>query len=232
MPAGWTPYDERSLKEALQDLLFSRSGRLSLYFQNEFDRLVGRSSHLAAVLEALADAPARLSDVATRVGVKSGDAARYLERLGDALRHRDDGTYALEDSTFGLWLRWRKPGGSVVPMSIVGDEAERRVAEHLAKMGFDLVYQSRASRGAFDLLALRGATQLGIQVKRSPLPLRFAKTAWSRMAADAKRLGWRWVVASVDAAGEVRTLDPAEVRRGKELRLDQDAVIENLLLWL
>ena len=48
---------------------------------------------------------------------------------------------------------------------------ERVVAEHLARSGFELVYQSRGSRGAFDLLATRGAQQLGVQVKRSPLPL-------------------------------------------------------------
>ena len=38
-------------------------------------------------------------------------------------------------------------------MTIVGDEAEQAVAAFLAGLGFDLVYQSRASRGAFDLLA-------------------------------------------------------------------------------
>ncbi len=33
-------------------------------------------------------------------------------------------------------------------MTVVGDEAEKTVARHLARLGFDLVYQSRASRGA------------------------------------------------------------------------------------
>ena len=41
-------------------------------------------------------------------------------------------------------------------MSVVGDVAEQAVARFLAALGFDLVYQSRASRGAFDILALRG----------------------------------------------------------------------------
>jgi Holliday junction resolvase len=132
----------------------------------------------------------------------------------------------------GLWLRWRRPGGSVVPMSIIGDAAEREVAGLLARMGFDLVYQSRASRGSFDLLATRAATQLGVQVKRSPLPLRFSRTAWNRMAADARRLGWRWTVASVTPEGEVRFLDPSKVRRGKELRLGESAAIENVVEWV
>ena len=55
----------------------------------------------------------------------------YLDRLGDAVRRRDDGRHELEDETFGLWLSWRRPGGSVVPMGVLGDQAERVVAEHL-----------------------------------------------------------------------------------------------------
>jgi hypothetical protein len=47
---------------------------------------------------------------------------------------------------FELWLRWRSPGGAAVPMSVIGDEAERAVAENLAHLGFDLVYQSRVAR--------------------------------------------------------------------------------------
>jgi hypothetical protein len=99
-------------------------------------------------------------------------------------------------------------------------------------MGFDRVYQSRASRGAFDLLATRGAAQLGIQVTRSPLPLSFRRAEWQRMSADAKRLAWRWVIASVDAAGTTRFLDPARARREKTLRLGEPAIIENLVAWL
>ena len=99
-------------------------------------------------------------------------------------------------------------------------------------MGFDLVYQSRASRGAFDLLAIRGATQLGVQVKRRSLPLRFARADWSRMEAEAERLGWRWVVAAVDPAGPIAVLDPARAVEGREVRLDAAAAIPNLLLWI
>ena len=136
------------------------------------------------------------------------------------------------DSLFATWLRWRSPGGTVVPMKVIGDEAEQAVAAHLAALGFDLVYQSRASRGAFDLLALRGPDQLGLQVKRSALPLRFGKREWSRMEADAERWGWRWAIASVDPQGTVRILDPAGARHGKEIRLAADAAIDNVLLWL
>ncbi|MCG8421317.1 MAG: AAA family ATPase [Proteobacteria bacterium] len=227
------PYDDRVLKEALQDLLFSPSGRLSLYFQNQFDRVVGRSSFLASVLGALTSGPLRITDIAAAIGTRTGDAVRYVERLRDTVVRDEDGRYRLEDSTFGLWLRWRTPGGTVLPMSLVGDEAERESATVLARMGFDLVYQSLRSRGAFDLLATRGAHQLGVQVKRrATLPLRFGKTEWNRMLADAERFGWRWVIAVVSPDGDVSFLDPSKARRGKEVRLSAAARIDNLLLWL
>jgi len=224
--------DESALKWALQELLFSRSGRLSLYFQNEFDRLVGRSTYLAAALEALADGPQRLTDVAKTIAATSGATVRYLERLTDAVRQTDDGKYELTDSVFGLWLRWRRPGGSVVPMTVIGNEAEHQVADHLSSLGFELVYQSRGSRGAFDLLAVRGSSQLGVQVRRATLPLRFGRAEWNRMIADARRFGWSWVVAGVTPEGDVVLLDPAYCRKGREVRLDQSATIDNLLLWL
>ncbi len=226
------PYDDAAFKSALQEVLFSRTGRLSLYLQLGFDRAVGRSAYLAAALDALAEGPARMTDIAKRIGAATADTSRYFDRLGELVRRRDDGAYVLVDPVFGLWLRWRRPGGSAVPMTVVGDAAEREVATLLVRLGFDLVYQSRGSRGAFDLLATRGAVQLGVQVKRSPLPLRFERAPWQRMLADGKRLGWRWVIAAVDPSGLARFLDPAAARRGKQLRLDASAVIDNLVEWL
>jgi len=226
------PYDDAALKDALQDVLFSRTGRLALYLQLGFDRAVGRSTYLAAALDALSAGPLRMTDLAARIQVGTADAARYLERLGDVVRKREDGRYELEDPVFGLWLAWRRPGGTAVPMTVIGDAAEREVATLLAHSGFDLVYQARASRGAFDLLATRGSAQLAIQVKRSALPLAFRRVDWQRMAADAKRLGWRWAIAIVDPAGATHFLDPARARRGATVRLGKPAIIENLVAWL
>src|SRR5262249_40525193 len=156
-------------------LVFSKTGRLGLYFENEYHRLVGASTAQAAVLDALAEGPRKLTEVARAVRAGAPSTAPYLERLGGAGPRRNDRPYDFADHGLADWLRWRGPGGTVVPMTLLGDEAERAVAEHLAGLGFDLVYQSRASRGAFDLLALRGPAQLGVQVKRGDLPLRFAK---------------------------------------------------------
>ncbi|MCK5797832.1 MAG: AAA family ATPase [Deltaproteobacteria bacterium] len=226
------PYGDTELKAVMQRLLFSRTGRLALHFENEYARLVGRSTALAAILRVLAEGACRVSTLATQVGCATGSAVRYIERLGDAVASREDGRYALDDPTFALWLQWRRPGGSIVPMTLLGDEGEKNVAAELARLGFDLVYQSRASRGAFDLLALRGDRQLAVQVKRSPLPLRFRKRPWARMVADARRQGWQWLVAANLPTGEVYFLDPQKARVGRELRLEQEAIIDNVLAWI
>lgn len=227
------PYDEATVKAVLQTLLFSRTGRLALYFENEFSRAVGNASTAAATLTVVAELqPARLSEVARGIGASVPSTARYLDRLDDVVSRDEAGRYFVTDPLFRSWLRWRGPSGAAVPMSVVGDEAERAVAHELAGMGFDLVYQSRASRGAFDLLALRGPDQLGLQVKRSSPPLRFKKREWARMEADAARWGWRWAVVSVSPEGKVLVLDPAKVTRGRELRLGENAGISNLLRWL
>ena len=227
------PYDETSLQSALQDLLFSRTGRLALYFENEFKKLVGKSTFLAAVLNAVCAAPKTLTDISRQIGSPSGATLRYIERLGDAVARNSDGLYRIDDPVFGLWLQWRQPGGTVIPMTLVGDAAEKEVAFGLAKMGFDLVYQSRASRGSFDLLATRGHIQLGVQVKRTALPVRINIGDWKRMEADAERFGWRWVIATVDPKTDaLHFLDHQKAIIKRQAVLNQDAEIENLLRWL
>lgn len=226
------PIDDVAFKEALGQLLFVRTGRLALYFENEYHRAVGRSASHAAILTAVAAAPRRLGELATEIKAATGAATSYLDRLGDILVRGDDERWRLADPMFGLWLRWRAPGGSAVPMTVVGDEAERATAEALARLGFDLVYQSRASRGAFDLLATRGARQLGVQVKRTDLPAHIGVADWKRMHAESARLGWRWVIAAVAKDGVVHFLDPHKARARRGITLTASAAIDNVLLWL
>lgn len=226
------PYDEAALKQTFSELLFSTTGRLALYFQREYDELVGRASTLVATLQSMSEGPCRLADIARTINAPAGAATRYIERLGDAVVKRDDGRYELADPVFALWLRWRAPGGTVVPMRVIGDEAELTVARALAQMGFELVYQSRASRGAFDIFAVRAGRQLGIQVKRTNLPIRFKKTEWNRMIDDADRLGWQFVVAAVTPDNRLFFLDPGEARHGRALTLGEPAAIDNLLAWM
>ena len=220
------------LRSALQRVLFSDTGRLSLYFLNEFQRLVGRATTLAATLNALARGPRTLTEVARAIHGAAGATSGYLGRLGDAVLRDPEGRWQLADRTFGWWLQWRQPGGSVLPMKLVGDEAELAVAQRLAHLGFELVYQSRGSRGAFDLLATRGARILAVQVKRSPLPLRFSRAAWERMESDGERYGWQWLIAQVGPEGEVQLLDPARATRRGGVSLSEGSVLERPLDWL
>ncbi len=181
----------------------------------------------------MSEGPRRLGEIASATRSSSASTVRYIERLHDAVLRGEDGSYRIADPVFALWLSWKKPGGTVVPTSVIGDEAELSVARALAEMGFELVYQSRASRGAFDLLALRSGIELGIQVKRSRLPLRFKKGEWHRRQADAERFGFRFVVAAVDASSDsVSFLDPQRARISRSIALDDAAIIENLLCWL
>ncbi len=69
-------------------------------------------------------------------------------------------------------------------------------------------------------------------MKRSPLPLRFTREEWSRMTADAKRFGWRWIVAAVSVAEQVTLLDPAGMTKGRAITLKASAEIENIVTWV
>ncbi len=122
-------------------------------------------------------------------------------------------------------------------LAVALDEFQELAALESVRKGFDPFALMRSqwqkhTRGAFDLLATRGATQLGVQVKRSELPLRFSKVAWSRMAAEAERLGWHWVVVAVSVTGAIVVLDPDRASDGREVRLGEEAAIDNLVLWL
>ena len=234
LTAGEPPYDSGLVRQVYSELLFTRTGRLSLYFAREFDRLVGvNAATLAATLESLADGPLRTMDIARRTHTSSGAAVRYLERLGDAVTRGADQRWSLVDPVFGMWLRWRQPGGAVVPMTVIGDEAELEIARRLSALGFELVYQSRASRGAFDLLGVRAGVQVGLQVKRAELPVRFSKSAWARLHSDARRLGWRWLVAVVTPASQVWFFDPGAARVGaRPVTLTEAHALDNVLEWL
>lgn len=204
--------------------------------QRAYELLGGHPFYLQLLGEELIREPQPLRESALKAAVQrllfSRTGVRYLERLGDAVEKTDDGRYRLSDPVFGRWLAWRRPGGTAIPMRLLGDDAEQAVATAIARLGFELVYQSRGSRGGFDLLALRGIDRLGVQVKRARLPLALTTEEWARLEADGDRYGWRWVVAVAHPEAGVRYLDPAQARVRKTVRLHEEAVIANLLLWL
>ncbi|MFT3709060.1 MAG: AAA family ATPase [Archangium sp.] len=227
------PSDERALKEAISRLLFHRTGRLAMFFEAELTRVVGRSSTFLAILEQLARGPARPVDLQKVLRLSSSTVVNYLARLGDVITAREDGQWEITDRVMAMWLAWRAPGGAAVPMTVIGDEGERAVSKTLAELGFELVYQSKASRGAFDLLAIRAGATIGVQVKRSSMPLYFKASEWKRLEGEAKRLSWLPIVAACAADGTVTFLDAAKKRRStKGVSLGPAAAIDNLLVWV
>jgi len=82
------------------------------------------------------------------------------------------------------------------------------------------------------LLGVRAGIQVGIQVKRGALPVRFSKSAWARLASDARRFGWRWLVAVVTPASQVCFFDPTRARVGAAVTLTENLALDNVLRWL
>jgi Holliday junction resolvase len=101
---------------------------------------------------------------------------------------------------------------------LLGEESEKEVARELARQGVGLVYQSRASRGAFDLLAIYQTHQIGLQVKRiKKYPVYIAEREIGRMRSDARSLGWHAAIAfDLDGAVSIHALDRGtKTKRGR-----------------
>ncbi|MBI4602521.1 MAG: AAA family ATPase [Planctomycetes bacterium] len=225
-----TLIDEEDLKRALQALLFDPHGRLSLYLEGVFRQIVGRSTHLEQMLQAFS-VPSTPSEAAWKLGTTTAVVSTHLRRLRyeDVLERSEDGKYAVADPMFALWLRSRPDEPRAFAPYLLGDATERRVVETLGRIGFRLVYQSRASRGAFDLLALHEEMQLGIQCRRTRLPHYVGKEEYHRMASEARRLRWVPLLA-LDDGDAVRFYHLRSCRRSqKHFVLDEKVRhIENL----
>ncbi|MCK4303996.1 MAG: ATP-binding protein [Candidatus Eisenbacteria sp.] len=226
---GLEEINDDGFKIALQRLLFEESGRLQLYFRDLVGRVVGRSSSIERTLVAIAQEPARLSDLARRLGTAPGSLKSWINRC-QGLVASEDGIYRVTDPCLALWLRMKSDDRAVLPTIVLGNEAEQLVARRMATAGFELVFQSRASRGAFDLLAVLETTEVGVQVKKAGLPFYLSRDELHRMQHWAKRLGWVPVLALVEES-EVRFY-PVQSRRGSSRRCRFDRKtqqVENLL---
>lgn len=193
------PLPEDLFKESIQDALFSSTGRLFLHFAGLFREHVKRSRTLEQVLVALATDHRTVTEMAEMTHQRTGAVSTALQTLvaRDAVSRTIDGTYAIEDAMFKLWLAGTRSAlRTIAGPYHLGDEAERAMCQHLGREGFHLVYRSRGSRGAFDLLALLDTRPIGIQVKRRcDLPVYLDKTEHTRMVEMGRELGWLPVLA-------------------------------------
>jgi hypothetical protein len=203
--AGTEPVGPAAWKRTCQRVLFETSGRLYQYFEQMHVKTAGDSSMLEKILLALAEGPKRGCEIAGYAGVTQNRISSKLPILekADAIE-KEDMTYRICDPCYALWLRAvRAPQPNVMSPLILGDESERRVAREMARQGVGLVYQSRASRGAFDLLAVYQPHQIAVQVRRvKRFPAYLSQRELGRMEHDAAEMGWAAVLA-FDCDGEV-----------------------------
>ena len=227
--------DEHAFKIVLQELLFNRTGRLSIYFQNLFERVVSRSSMLESALLCLSE-PKNLTEIAKQLEMPTGTANAIVGRLlkEDVIVKTDDKQYLVPDKAFALWLKSNTEFRNVLPPLVLGDETEKLIARTLAQTGFTLVYQSKASRGAFDLLAIANTTFIGIQCKKATLPYYLPIKEYERMDFWAKRLSWIPLLA-LDISGKIRfySIYSLQHKTEKHYRVDEETPqVENLLTLL
>jgi Holliday junction resolvase len=85
-----------------------------------------------------------------------------------------------------------------------------------------LVYQSKASRGTFDLLAMHDYIMIGIQCKKAELPFYVAKEVIRRMQREAKKLDWHALLAVHTSSG-VRFYDVNNLKetKGRNIRINE-----------
>jgi Holliday junction resolvase len=224
--------DEEDWKRMCQRVLLQPSGRLYQYFELLHQKVVGRSSLLEKILVALSTGPARGSEIAASIGIAQNRLGSKLPLLeAQDVIVKKDASYRLYDPCYALWLKAaRGPVSSVAAPLLLGEASERNVARELARQGVGLVYQSRASRGAFDLLAVYQTHQIALQVRRiKKYPVYISERQIGRMRRDARTMGWHAALAfDLDDAVFVHALGQgAETKRGR--RYTQETALRHIL---
>ena len=224
--------DEEDWKRVCQRVLLQPSGRLYQYFELLHQKVVGRSSLLEKILVALSAGPARGSEIAASIGITQNRLGSKLPLLeAQDVVAKKDASYGLCDPCYALWLKAaRGPVSSVAAPLLLGEASEQNVARELARQGVGLVYQSRASRGAFDLLAVYQTHQIGLQVRRiKKYPVYISERQIGRMRRDARTMGWHAALAfDLDDAVFVHALDQGtETKRGR--RYNQETALRHIL---
>jgi Holliday junction resolvase len=120
---------------------------------------------------------------------------------------------------------------TVISPYTLGDFVEKAVADKLSKEGFSLVYQSKASRGTFDLLALLNSFMVGLQVKKTTkFPFYLPKDEAQNMLSWGKRLNWLPVLCVYIDDANIRFFSmDALSEREKSYRVERENGTERLL---
>lgn len=184
---------EDTFKGVVQSTIFDNSGRLYLYFNDYFNKYIRSAALNERVLVSLAKGNLRVSQIAKDLKRTNGEVGSWLNRLVDigVIRKREY-EYEFCDPLFKLWIKGVKSElRTIIGPFTIGSEVEKKLALQLAQMGFRLVYQSRASRGIFDILVLLNSFEIGLQIKSiKKYPVYLTKNQYTQMYYWAEQLGW------------------------------------------
>jgi Holliday junction resolvase len=156
-----------AFKESIQNTLFNSTGRLFLYFQDLFAKCTRNSTSAERILVAIANGNQSNAEIAGALHQSTGEAGSLILRLLSLdVIVKENKRYFFRDPVFARWVQgarsfWKT---KMTPV-LVGTAAEKAVAEKLSAEGFSAIYQSKASRGAFDLLAIFNSYKVGLQIK-------------------------------------------------------------------
>jgi Holliday junction resolvase len=177
----------------------------------------------------IAQAPDTLSALARRLSIGTGTLKSWVDRVADFVCVRE-GIYQINDPCLALWLKSKSEMKPILPPLVLGDEAEQTVARKMAAAGFELIYQSKASRGGFDLLAILQTREVGVQVKKTTFPFYLRREELQLMQFWGEKLGWTPLLALI-VENNLHFYAVADWQAdGESYRVDADtSTISNLL---
>ena len=228
-----TEIQRDTYKAVVQQTLFESAGRLSLYFAGQHTKHIKTSTSLEKTLVSISEGHHRVSEISKDLGQLTGQVSSFISRLVemDILVKVND-TYQYRDPVFELWIAGTKSHlKSAIGPYTLGNQVEKAVANKLAKEGFSLVYQSKASRGVFDLLAILNSFMIGLQVKKATqFPFYLSKDEFAKMRAWGERLNWLPILC-VYIGDNHLCFFPLEAlsETDKSMRADESAGKERLL---
>ena len=138
----------------------------------------------------------------------------------------------LDCTSLKLWIAGTKSHlKSFISPYTLGDFVEKAIADKVSKEGFSLVYQSKASRGTFDLLAILNSFMVGLQVKKTTkFPFYLPKDEAFNMKDWSKRLNWLPVLCVYIDERNIRFFPLSALsEKEKSFRADRDNGKERLL---
>jgi len=228
-------------KTVIQETLFESAGRLYLYFASQYAKHIKTSTSLEKTLISISRGHHKVSEIAKDLGQLTGLVSSFISRLVemDILMKADEGPpnsfakgYEFRDPVFKLWIAGTKSHlKSFISPYTLGDFVEKAIADKVSKEGFSLVYQSKASRGTFDLLAILNSFMVGLQVKKTTkFPFYLPKDEALNMKDWSKRLNWLPVLCVYIDERNIRFFPLSALsEKEKSFRADRDNGKERLL---